>query len=300
MSKLFFLIFFILGFGFSYAQELNCSVSLNYSSIRTTQQTNPQIYRDIEVAIKNFMNNQRWTTDNFSPKEKINCSLTINLIKSPSQFNYEGNAQFKVLRPIYGTNYESVSFQFVDKSFNFSFSPEESQMVFTEQNFTNNLTSTLAFYAMMALTFDYDSFSKLGGNKYLEKAFNIVNLASQKSDIWSANGDPLNKYWLTENLRNQQFIRFREGVYEYHRLALDDFKTDPVQARKLIFDFLQNIKNISLMKFNSVLLNSFLDAKSTELVNIFSESKEEERKQVYDLLTSLDPTKTETYRLLLK
>lgn len=300
MIKYFFSILFILGFGISHGQELNCSVNLNYASIKTTQQTNPQIYKDIEMAIKNFMNNQRWTTDNFSQKEKINCSLTINLIKSPSQFEFEGNAQFKVLRPIYGTNYESVIFQYVDKSFNFSFSPEESQMVFTEQNFTNNLTSTLAFYAMIALTFDYDSFSKLGGNKYLEKAFNIVNFASQKSDIWSANGDPLNKYWLLENYRNQQFIRFREGIYEYHRLAMDDFKTDPVQARKLIFDFLQNIKNISLMKFNSVLLNSFLDAKATELVNVFSESKEEERKQVYDILTSLDPAKTETYRLLLK
>lgn len=284
----------------TFAQEINCSVTLNYSGIRSTQQTNFEIYKDIEIAIKNFLNNQRWTSDNFSTKEKINCSLSINLTKVSNQFEFEGNAQFKVLRPIYGTTYESVNFQFLDKGFNFTFAPEERQMVFVEQSFTNNLTSTLAFYAMIALAFDYDSFEKMGGNKYVEKAFNIVNLASTRSASWASNGDPLNKYWLLENLRNQQFVLFREGLYDYHRQALDNFKSNPAQSRKIIFEFLKNLKSISQMKFNSVLLNSFLDAKAQELVNVFSEGDLEERTQVYDILINLDPPKTETYRLLLK
>jgi hypothetical protein len=54
-----------------------------------------------------------------------------------------------------------------------------------------------------------------------------------------------------------------------------------------------------LQKPGAVLLNSFFDAKSDELLNIMAEGTRDERKRAYDLLSFLDPAKTESYRRLL-
>jgi hypothetical protein len=286
-----------------YAQELNCRVTLNSSQLanKVGAAIDKQLFPEIEVAINNFMNNQRWTNDIFSEKEKIKCFLNINLLKSDAQNVFSGNAQFQVIRPIFGTTLETISFQYIDRNFSFSFAPEDRQMIFNEQNFTNNLTSTLAFYSLMALATDYDSFSKLGGNQFIERAFQVVTLAGNAAGgSWTQGADTREKYWLLENIRSQQFNNYREGFYEYHRIALDDFVSNPAKARKIVTDFLQVIKTTATMKQNSVLINSFFDAKANEIIQIFSEGSKQEKQQVFTLVTSLDPDKTESYRKLLK
>ena len=53
------------------AQELACKVVVNASQLKATTSGDKQIFTEIEQAISGFMNNQRWTTDAFSQKEKI-------------------------------------------------------------------------------------------------------------------------------------------------------------------------------------------------------------------------------------
>lgn len=284
------------------AQELACKVVVNASQLKATTSGDKQIFTEIEQAISGFMNNQRWTTDAFSQKEKIKCSLLINLVNSSGQYRYSGNAQFQVVRPVFGTTYETVIFKFIDQNFSISYAPEDRQMIFNEQNFANSLTSTLAFYSLTALTLDYDSFSKMGGSNYLDRLFNIVTLAgtAQRNGPWSSDSDVRSRYWVMENLRNQQFNAFRDGFYEYHRIALDDFANNPANSRKIALEFLKTMKIISNLKLNSVIINSFFDAKSEELVNIFSEGSKSEKQEAFNIMSSLDPDKTEAYRKLMK
>ena len=42
-------------------------------------------------------------------------------------------------------------------------------------------------------------------------------------------------------------------------------------------------------------INTFLDAKADELVDIFRQGTDKEKKDVYDLLTDIDPTRQTTY-----
>jgi Domain of unknown function (DUF4835) len=284
------------------AQELNCKVTINTSQLASQGvSVDKSVFFEIEKAIFSFMNNQRWTSDIFSEKEKIKCNLVVNLMRSPAQNKFIGNAQFQVIRPVFGSTYETAVLQFFDRAFDFSFAPEDRQMIFNEQTFNNNLTSILAFYSLLALAADYDSFSKLGGTPYVERAFLVANLAaSALGGAWAQNADVRDRYWLVENMRSQQFNGFREGNYEYHRLSLDDFASNPSNARKQVLDYLKTIKNTAAMKPNSVLINSFFDAKSLEILNIFSEASKQEKQQVFGLLSSLDPEKTENYRKLLK
>ncbi|WP_229236299.1 DUF4835 family protein [Emticicia sp. TH156] len=285
----------------SYAQEINCNVTIVSDQINAQQASEKQVFTDMKLAISEFMNNKRWTNDLFAQNERIKCNLIITFTKSPQQNVFQGNALFQVIRPVFNTTYETLLLTYVDRNFNISFSPEDRQMIFNEQNFSNNLTSILGFYSLIALTLDYDSFSKNGGDRFLTRAYNVANLAASAGQAgWEQTGDVRNRYWLVENLQNQQLLPFREGVYNYHRLALDNLTTDPAGSRRLILDFISTIKNLQQSRTNSVLMNSFLDAKSEEMINVFSEATKEEKQKAFQVLSSIDPSKTEQYRKLTK
>ncbi|GAB3544644.1 type IX secretion system protein PorD [Spirosoma fluminis] len=281
------------------AQELNCQVTINSDQLFAQQKTDFTYVNQLRGIVSEFMNTRRWSNDQFTVSERVNCSMNINLVKSLAQGAFEATAQIVVTRPVYGTNYETTIFSYVDRAFNFVYLPT-TPVYFRENQFSDDLTSLLAFYANVILAVDYDSFSKQGGNPFIQRAYTITNLAQQGSvnGAWQPGGDRRNRYWLIENLQNQQLLPFRDGFYTYHRQGLDVFGANPVQVRKQTLDLLTTIRTIGLQMPNSVLLNSFFDAKSQELYNILYEGNPEERKRAFDLLSYLDPAKTETYRKL--
>ena len=287
--------------GLVWAQELNCTVTLNTEQLAAAQKTDLAYFDQLKAVISEFMNNRRWSTDQFASTEKINCTLTVNLIQSTAVGVFRGNAQLSVTRPVFGASYQTTTLSFVDRNFDFSWLPSQ-PFFYRENQFSDELTHALAFYANVILAVDYDSFSRQGGSVYVQRAFQIVNVAQAVSDnsAWSAQDNSRrNRYWLIENLQNQQVAPFREGFSTYHRLGLDAFANNPVQARKYTIDLLTSIRQITLQKPGAVLLNAFFDAKSDELLNIMIEGTRDERKRAFDLLSFLDPGKTENYRRLL-
>lgn len=283
------------------AQELNCTVNLNTGQLFAQQKTDFGYFDQLKNVITEFMNSRRWTNDQFAPTERINCTLNINLIKSLSQGVFEGTAQLIVSRPVYGTTYETATLSYVDRAFNFAWLPT-SPIYFRDNVYSDELTSLLAFYANIVLAIDYDSFSRQGGNPYVQRAYQIMNLAQQGGGGagWNQNGDTRNRYFLVENLQSQQLTSFRDGFYAYHRLGLDNFAANPIQARKQVIGLLTTIRQISQQRPGIVLLNAFFDAKSEELLNIMFEGTVDERKKAFDLLSFLDPGKTENYRKLVQ
>jgi Domain of unknown function (DUF4835) len=285
---------------FAKAQELNCTVILNYDQLFAQQTTDANSLNQLKSVIGDFMNTRKWTNDNFSTEERINCKLSINLTRSVSQGSYEATAQIVVTRPVFGTTYETLVFSYVDRFFNFNYLPNN-PMYYNENNYSDELTQMLAFYAYIILATDYDSFSKQGGNTYIQKAFNLSNVAANVSGGtgWKQS-DLRSRYWLIENLMSQQLIAYRESQYTYHRLGLDTFTENSVIARRQILDVLNTIKQANALRTSSILVNSFFDAKSDELIKILIPATKEERQKAFGILSQLDPSKTEGYRKLLK
>ncbi|AXE16669.1 DUF4835 domain-containing protein [Runella rosea] len=287
------------------AQELNCVVTLNYNQLFTQQNTDNASLNQLKNVITDFMNARRWTNDNFNPEERINCKLNINLIRSPAQGVYEGTTQLIVTRPVYGTNYETILLNFIDRNFNFNYLPNN-PMYYNENTYSDELTQTLAFYAYIILAVDYDSFSKLGGNNYLQRAQQVANLALGVNPGgapagWNATGnDRRNRFWLVDNLNNQLMLPVREGVYSYHRLALDTFTENPIGARTQVMNLLTTLQQTNRVLPGSVYINSFFDAKGEEINKILLEASKEDRQKAFNMLSQLDPSKTELYRKLLR
>ena len=193
-----------------------------------------------------------------------------------------------------------ISQNYADEDWQFEYT-ESQPLDFNINSFTSNISSILAFYAYMIIGMDYDSFSELGGTPFYEKALTIVNNAQQtgRKGWQQFVSPPRNRYWLIENIMSQQMRPVREGIYQYHRLALDQFLTDPGQSRETILDVLKKIQAANKVRPNAFLITLFLYAKSNELVNIFTEGDIQVRRQAYEILVELDPTRTDKYQQIL-
>jgi hypothetical protein len=275
--------------GSSFAQELNCKVTVNADQIQTSDRS---VFKDMERSIAAFLNSRKWTNDIYKPYEKINCSIFLNISRMPSIGSFVANAQITAARPIYNTNYETVIFNFADREFEFEYI-ESQPMEYNDNAYINNLTSLLAFYAYTILAIDYDSFSELGGNPYVQKMLTVVNNSQGSTHPgWVALGSNRSRFALMDNMNNAQMVDLRKNSYKYHRLALDNFDKSPDQGRDQILDVLRTVKKVWTINPTAVLIASFFDAKSNELTSIFTDANLNVKREAYDILTSLDPKRT--------
>lgn len=274
----------------SLAQELNCKVLVNMDQIQFADKAS--LKADMEKSFAAFMNSRKWTTDIFKPYEKINCSIFINISQMPAIGSFKANAQITAARPIYDTNYETVLFNFADREFEFEYI-ESLPMEYNDNTYISNLTSMLAFYAYTILAVDYDSFSELGGNPFVQKMLTVVN-NSQSSSYpgWIALGSNRSRFALMDNMNNAQMVDIRKNSYKYHRLALDNFNKSPDQSRDQILDILRTVKKVWTINPTAILIVTFFDAKANELTNIFIDANLNVKREASDLLTSLDPKRT--------
>ncbi len=298
VSLLIFILVNFLAFN-TYSQELNCTVNVDKSQLQINeQQSSSQIFNELKNVIREFMNNRRWTNDEFAKEEKINCSLNIIFTKATIQGDYRATATFLITRPVFNTAYETVLMKVFDESFNFSYLAGQ-PIIYSENIYTNNLSSLLSYYAYLALTIDYDSFSKLGGDMYAQKLQNIVNYSQNRESGWAISTKIRSKYALSENIMNIQFRAIREGLYTYHRLALDVFQNNPSECRKQMLEFLETIKDINAIRPNSAIIRLFFESKSEEIVQIFMGASKEDRKKVHAILTFFESSKASAFKKLI-
>ena len=289
-SKFIYILTFLTLLGFPLkSQELNCNVIVNADRVETTDR---RIFNDMQSAFSQFLNNRKWTDENYDVAERINCNLVITIEEMPIVGSFRATVQVQSSRPVYGTSYESLMMNFADRDWQFEY-VESQPLDFNENNFSRNITSMLAYYAYIILGIDYDSFEALGGTSFFERANNQVILA-QESNMpgWKQFDSQRNRYWLAENFLSPIFNPVRESIYLYHIQGLDQFLEDPDASRSIILESLKKLQVANRARPNSIFTIAFLDAKSNELINIFSEGDMNVRRQAYEILRTLDPTLT--------
>ena len=208
--------------------------------------------------------------------------------------------QIQSARPVYNSTYESILLNFADREWQFEY-VESQPLNFSENIFTSNLTSLLAFYAYVIIGLDYDSFGEKSGSEFFQTALNIANNAQPSNRPgWSTLGSTRNRYWLIENLTNGQMQDIRQGLYDYHRQGLDTFIESPDKSRENILTVLEDLQKVRKTYPNSILVIAFLDAKSDELINIFSKGNIQVRRKAFDILATIDPSKRSDYQQIIQ
>jgi hypothetical protein len=284
----------------SFSQELNCQVSVLTDARVEVNSTEQEIIKQMKQSVYDFMNDTKWTEDEFKTEERINCNIQIQIKTIPSTGSYTGYIQVQFNRPAFNSNYNSVIFNFQDDDVAFSFS-RNAVLQYNENQYKDNLTSILSFYAYFMLGMDYDSFSLKGGTPYFTKAQQIVtNAQVSGAGGWKANETgKRNRYWLVENILQPAFEPVRECNYMYHRKGIDMLYENKVSAKKAMFEALNKLTPVVQRNPNNLNTLNFLYSKIQEFKNILSDSETKEKTDFVNLLKKLDSGNSSLYQEIL-
>lgn len=298
--KFAFCLLFIITTFLSFSQELNCQVTVVADAKVELSSTDKDILDQLKQTVYEFMNNTKWTKDKFLLEERINCNIQLQITSMPSAGVFSGTMQVQCSRPVFSSSYNTTLFNFADQAVTFPFA-RNTVLVYAPNQFRDNLTSVLAFYAYYMLAMDYDSFSLKGGTPYFNEAQQIVsNAQSSGVEGWMSNeASKKNRYWIVDNALQQLFEPLRECTYEYHRLGLDKLYENKTLARTNMYNALNKLSKVVASRPNNINITSFIQAKSTELKNLYYDATTTEKNDMVNLLKKLDPVNSSKYQEIL-
>ena len=291
------LVLFALTLSVVHAQEFNCTVSVIAPQIQSTPK---RIWQSMETAIRELMNARRWTNRNYTQAERIDVNLLITINEQQGLDRFKGSIQLIYARPVFNTDYNSPVIDLKDEDLEFSFL-ENTQIDFSPDRFSNNLSHVLGFYAYFILGVDADTYSSMGGSEYYAVAQTIVNNAQNASEAgWKAFENTKNRYWLIDNQQQAVFRPLRECLYIYHREGFDLMSGKMEEARTNIASAIEKLRTVHQVKPSSYNMQVFFQAKVNELVELFKPVPAQEKTKLFTTLQIIDPGRISQYQNMMK
>ncbi|MBK8620806.1 MAG: DUF4835 family protein [Saprospiraceae bacterium] len=298
IRNIFIFAFLLINGNVLFSQELDFSVKVDIQANLTVDKT---VFSGLENQIRDFINNTRWTEEVFENHEKIKGVLQMNITNEVNPTTFEAEIILQTSRPVYASGYDSPMISFIDKFVTFTFTGVE-PLLKTTNNFYDNLSSILSFYCYMSLAVDFDSFSLVGGEPYLDMAREVVTglpsgVAFDRG--WTKDtGNKRNRYYFFENMTHPAFRPYREAFYDYHRMGLDKMFEDDAKSRAIILSSLLNMGQADTAYPNSMIIQMFGNAKKTEIIEIFKIADRGQRGRVTETMVKMDKSKAGDYRAL--
>lgn len=275
----------------TFAQELNCTVTVNSDQV---SQTNQQIFRTLERSLSDFVNKSKWTNRVYKENERISARMFITVTQYESD-RFEANIQIQSSRTVFNTSYESPVFNYKDDAFNFQYQ-EFQPLVLNENVFESNLIGVVSYYVYIILGLDADTFSLEGGDDLFRKAQNIVTQA-QGSNFsgWNQETGQRTRFELIDNLLSNSFREYRIAMYNYHRKGLDILGDNNSTGKQVIAGSMRLFETLIKRRPNAFLIQTFFDAKSEEIRNIFSDGPKIDIVKLKETLNRVAPFYSSTW-----
>ena len=282
------------------AQELQVKVNVNHSKI---QGTDASVFENLQQTMEQFMNERTWTELQFQKNERIQVNLNITVNKyNRNENHFECTALIQANRPVYNSTYISTLYNNRDDNFNFDFQQFD-QLNFAEENIDNQLTALLAYYAMLMIGLDLDSFSPMGGTDVLQRCLVLVNNAQNLGfPGWKSFEDNRNRFAIINDYLDEAMKPFRQLQYDYYRKGLDEMANNAERGRSEISAALENdLQKAHQDKPLSLLPQIWTDYKKDELANIYKgKGTQKEKQRIYDLLMAMNASQNNTWEKITK
>lgn len=283
-----------------HAQELQVKVSVNHSQI---QGTDASVFENLQQTIEQFMNERSWTDLQFQQNERIQCNINLTVNKYLRDENrFECTALIQANRPVFNADYTTTLYNNRDASFNFNFQLFD-QLNFAEENIDNQLTALLAYYALLVIGIDLDSFSPMGGTDVLQRCLVLVNNAQNLGFTgWKSFEDNRNRFAIINDYMDESLKPFRQLQYDYYRKGLDEMANNSERGRTEITAALENdLQQAHENKPLSLLPQIWTDYKKDELSSIYKgKGTQKEKQRIYDLLMGLNASQNNSWELITK
>jgi hypothetical protein len=268
------------------AQELNCVVRINAQALTNSDQP---IFKTLETSLGDFVNKTKFSNRKFKQNEKIDCTIFIN-VTSYGADQFAATLQVGSSRPVYGSSYMAPVLNINDKDFNFRY-VEFENMIFNPNSFDSNLLSVVAFYAYIMIGIDSDTYDLNSGKEFYQQAQEVVNLAQQSNyKGWSQNdGGSQNRFFLVNDLMSGTFDPIKSALYNYHINGLDLMGDDLSKGKEGVKNAVIELQKIHAIRPNSFLTRIFFDAKSDEILAVFSGGPQTKISDLVDNLNRISP-----------
>ena len=281
-----------------HAQELQVKVSVNHSQI---QGTDNSVFENLQQTIEQFMNERAWTDLQFQKNERIQCNLNLTVNKYLRDENrFECTALIQANRPVFNAAYNTTLYNNRDANFNFVFQQFD-QLNFAEENIDNQLTALLAYYALLMIGLDLDSFAPMGGTDVLQRCLVLVNNAQNLGFTgWKSFEDNRNRFAVINDYMDEGMKPFRQLQYDYYRKGLDEMTINAERGRTEISAALENdLQQAHENKPLSLLPQIWTDYKKDELANIYKgKGTQKEKQRIYDILMGLNASQNNSWEAI--
>ncbi|WP_339140293.1 type IX secretion system protein PorD [Croceitalea sp. MTPC5] len=295
MNKVFTFVFLLLFAFQATAQELNCTITVNSDQVG---QTNQQIFKTLERSLNDFVNKNKWTDRIYAENERVSARMFITVTEYESD-RFNANIQIQSSRPVYNTSYETPIFNYKDNSFDFQYQEFE-PLVYNPNSFDSNLVGVISYYVYVILGLDADTFSLQGGDEYYRIAQNIVTQAQGTSfSGWTQTAqDNRTRFDLIDDLLSNTFREYRIAMYNYHRKGMDVLGDNNSTGKQVISGSLRLFETLIKRRPNAFLIQTFFDAKSEEIQNVFSDGPKIDIVKLKETLNRVAPFYSSTWNAI--
>jgi hypothetical protein len=270
----------------AHSQELNCDVTINSEQV---QGSNKSVFETLQEAVRDYMNSNHFTNDQYATNERIDCRLYLT-ISEYTDDTMKGDLQVQSSRPVYNSSYTTTLINFKDSKIEFTYQEGE-PLTFTVNTMESQLTAILNFYAYLIIAVDRDSFASHGGDDAFEQLKMVVQMAQSSGENgWKAFEDKKNRSAILDAYTSPSTSVLRDLTYTYHRNGLDEMFMSPDKGRAKITEAVESLQKVYNADAMSVGLSMFKDAKLDELVNVYTKASQTEREKVVDILSPMFPT----------
>ena len=274
------------------AQELNCTITVNFDQVADSQYS---FLSDLRDDIDEYVNGRSWTEDRFQDIEQIDCGFNINVTAATGLDQFTASVVVNSRRPIYGTVQRTTMIQLSDNQWGFRYN--QGQPLIYNPNQFNSLTSVLDYYVYLLLGYDYDSFAVLGGTPYFEEARRIADLAQAQQAVgWGSLPTDRSRTTLIRQILDPRYSPLRQANYRYHFGALDRFVTNTKEAWEGALETMQILYDLYGQYGRQQVTDVFFTSKFDEIPRLFADAPQ--RGEAYAFLIEMDIAHQSSYDAL--
>jgi len=265
--------------GHLFAQKVRAVVELQLDALPDEKREKLQGFQQI---LEDYYNNYQWTNDEFQGELQIDLKILLQDIS----VSYEDRYKLQIII----SNNSDV--QYTDKRCRMEY--QKGEIPVHNDNTWDSLTSLLDYFTYIVIGEEMDKFGHLLGTPYFEKAKIIADQArfgmGQFIEGWDL------RYEMIEYILGEKYKKYRE-MKDFYFYGLYFAQEDPPRAKRYIKEairMLEEIKDEEEPKYARV--EKFINAHYIEIVELFKGSSD---KEIYEIMTKLDPNREDIYRDLL-
>ena len=282
------------------AQELEVKVNINANQV---QGTDKSVFENLQQTLEQFLNDHQWTNLQFQKNERINCSFNITVTKYIRESNlFNCTAMIQATRPVYNSAYTTPIFSTKDGEFDFGIAQFD-QLEFNEEIIDNQLMALFAYYSLLIIGIDLDTFSPMGGEDVLQRFMYLTNNA-QNLDFpgWKSFDSDKNRFAIINDYLDPGMKPFRQLQYDYYRQGLDEMAANVERGRTNVTTAIETqLKKCHEDKPMSMLPQLWTEYKREELANIYKgKGTQKEKQSVHDILFNINPSLTTAWNKLME